>query len=713
MQTIRYSIRYFAVFAALAAWSATTASAADEANADKEKEQQLIALLQSDAPGADKAIACKQLAVFGSKDAVPALAPLLADERLASWARIALEAIPGAEAEKALREAMGSLKGRLLIGAINSIGVRRDAGAVEPLAGRLKDEDAAVASAAAVALGRIGNDAATKLLRQALAGGPAAVRSAVAEGCILCAERLLAEDKADEAAEIYDEVRKADVPRPRILEATRGAILARKLDGIPLLVEQLNSADKGMFQIGLSAARQLAGREVTDALAAEIVRATPQRAALLLRALADRGDTVTSPVVLQSAKSGPKEIRVAAIGVLQRLGDYSSVPTLLEIATENDAELAAAAKTALAELPGKEVDAEIAARLAKADVQLLPLLIELVGQRRIDATPALLKALDHADPKIRHAALTALGATVGLDHLSVLISRVAAPKDPGEAQVAQQALRTACVRMADREACAGQLAAAMSQAPLAAKVALLEVLGATGGAKALQTIGIAAKGGDEQLQDVGSRLLGEWMTVDAAPVLLDLAKTPDNKFNIRALRGHIRLARQFNMPDAQRAEMCQQALEASSREAEKKLVLEVLERYPSVDMLKLAVQAAEDPAVKDEATRVALAIAQKLGGKSVDAQKLLQQIGQTPVKLEIIKAEYGAGAKQRDVTEALRRQAGKSPLIALPSPKYNEAFGGDPAPGVVKQLKVQFRIDGKAGEATFPEDATILLPVPK
>ena len=34
---------------------------------------------------AEKAIACKQLAVYGSKDAVPELAQLLADEQLASW----------------------------------------------------------------------------------------------------------------------------------------------------------------------------------------------------------------------------------------------------------------------------------------------------------------------------------------------------------------------------------------------------------------------------------------------------------------------------------------------------------------------------------------------------------------------------------------------------------------------------------------------------
>ncbi len=54
--------------------------------------------------------------------------PLLADKELTSWARIALEAIPGPAADEALREAMGDVEGRTLIGVINSIGVRGDAG---------------------------------------------------------------------------------------------------------------------------------------------------------------------------------------------------------------------------------------------------------------------------------------------------------------------------------------------------------------------------------------------------------------------------------------------------------------------------------------------------------------------------------------------------------------------------------------------------------
>ena len=41
------------------------------------------------------------------------------------------------------------------------------------------------------------------------------------------------------------------------------------------------------------------------------------------------------------------------------------------------------------------------------------------------------------------------------------------------------------------------------------------------------------------------------------------------------------------------------------------------------------------------------------------------------------------------------------------------SFGGDAAPGSPKQLKIQYRLNGKAGEATFAENDVIVLPVPK
>lgn len=594
--------------------------------ATMEKENELLGVLTGDAPGADKAMACKRLAVYGSEAAAPELAKLLGDEKLASWSRIALEAIPGAKVDEALRGAVGALQGKLLVGTLNSIGVRRDAGSVDTLKTRLQDKDSEVASAAAVALGKIGNAAAAEALRQSLAKAPEGVRSAVAEGCVLCAERFLAEGNATESVAIYDEVRKADVPAQRVVEATRGAILARKADGIPLLVETLNSPKRELFNIALATAREMQGSEVDQTLATELAKAKPERAALVIQAMADRKDTVELSAILKAASAGEQLVRFSAINALGRVGNVSCVPTLLEIASGTDTVLAQNAKTALSELPDASISEEILKRLPKATGKALVALIEVVGQRRIDATGELLKALESADEAVRSAALTSLGATVPADKLAVLIEQVVSPKHAEDAEAAQQALKAAAVRMPDREACAAQIAAALEGKKVATQTILLDILANVGGTNALKAVAAAGKSSDPLLKDASSKLLGDWMTIDAAPVLLELSTTgPADKYQVRSVRGYIRIARQFVMSDQERIDMCQKAFEISKAPAEKKLLLEVLKRYPTAENLKLAIKIAEVAEVKDEAAQAAQAIAEKIG--TPEAKDLVSKAG--------------------------------------------------------------------------------------
>ncbi len=625
MHTTRLS-RHFVFLLAAFLVASSTRAAGPSTSPDQEKA--LIATLRSDASGGEKALACKNLAIYGSSDAVPELAKLLPNEQLSSWARIALEAIPGDAADEALRSASDSLQGKLLVGTINSIGVRRDAAAVDSLTARLGDTDTDVASAAAVALGRIGNDAATNALRGALSSAPANVRNAVAEGCVLCAERLQAEGKSDLAAEIYDEVRGADVPMQRIVEATRGAILARDQDGIPLLLTTLRSPEKKLFQLALSTAREFPGEEIDKALASEVTGASPDRAALIIQAMADRPNSVELAAVLNAAVAGDTQVRLSAIDALRRVGDDSCLSPLLQIAGESDEELAMAAKQTLAELPGEHVDAQIVSLLPTSSGDTYPLLLQLIGQRRIDAVTDVLKAVDHSDQAVRGAALVTLGEIIPLNRLPVLVSQVVSPKHPEDALVATQALRAASVRMPDRAACAAELTNALNQASGDTKSTLLEILSDVGGTGALETIATAAKSTDPQLQDTGSRLLGKWNSVDAAPVLLDLAATaPAEKYQVRALRGYIGLARKFAMPEQQRAEMCAKAMEAASRIDEQKLVLDVLQLHPSVEGLKLALDAKRVPALKTDADAATRAIAQKLRKQGVDVSALMTGSG--------------------------------------------------------------------------------------
>ena len=142
----------------------------------QEEIEKLVGVLESDAEVFDKAIACKRLAVIGTEDAVEALAELLSDETLAHYARYALEPIPDPSVDKALHDALGKLKGKQLIGVINSIGNRQDPKALPGLTKLLADPDPQVAAAAAAAIGRNTRPQASGALEQALGSAPPAVR---------------------------------------------------------------------------------------------------------------------------------------------------------------------------------------------------------------------------------------------------------------------------------------------------------------------------------------------------------------------------------------------------------------------------------------------------------------------------------------------------------------------------------------------------------
>jgi HEAT repeat protein len=598
---------YAAVPARAADWTADQLSRPFPPNSS---EAELLEIVRTAEP-AEKAFACKQLAIHGSKAAVPELAMMLSDEQLASWARVALEAIPDPAAEEALIEAAKKLEGKLLVGVINSIGVRRPAAAVEQLATRLKDKDTEVACAAAVALGKIGDDHALHSFHENFADAPPPVRAAIAEGGILCAERMLAKGKNDTAVAIYDVIRSSDLPRQRILEATRGAILARGADGIPLLVEQLKSSDKAMFQIALITARELAGPEVAKALAGELAGAAPERASLIVLAIGDRNDASLPPAVLQAAREGDPRVRRAAIEVVGKLGEASSVATLLEIASGSDRDLSQAAKAALARLSGDEVNAELVRRVADAKGDSLAILFDTIGQRRIAAPPHLVKAINHSDESVRRAALKALGATAAPKDLLVLVSAATTPKNSDDAAIAWQALEAASIRMPDREATAGELARAMDRANVPTKARFLQILAAMGGPKALATIAAATKSDDAQLQDAGTRALGAWMTADAAEPLYEIASS-DHKYKTRALRGYLRIARQLDLPDSERLAMCRQALKIAERPDERKLALDALKRCASAEAIELASALIDDRELRQPAVETAIYIGEKI-----------------------------------------------------------------------------------------------------
>jgi HEAT repeat protein len=631
MKTILHS-RVLPVATALFLAFALSTFAAESA---AEKQQKFIAILKSDAPPQDKAIPCKQLAIYGTKDAVPALAPLLGDKDLNSWARIALEAIPGPEADEALRAAVPQLKGLLLVGTINSIGARRDAKAVQLLSGKLADGDPQVVAAASVALGYIGGTDAAKALNQALASAGKASATVIAEGCILCAENLYNAGNLAGSEALYDAVRKADVSKQRWLEATRGVILARQSGGIPLLLEQLRSPNRAEFGMALRTARELKGRDVTASIGAELDKAGSDREVMLLMVLADRADTAVLPKLLQVAQKGSKPTRVATLGLLDKFGDPSVLPVLLGAAGDADAEVAAPARSTLTRMEGKAVDAALQKDLSQASGRTLQVLIEIAAMRRMEsALPVVVSSITAPDAGIRRAALNALLTLGSEKQAGDLVQVLTKTQDAADREAVESALTAICGRTGTK--CLPQVQGLAKSNDAELRKVALHAYASMGGPESMSAVIAGIDDSDESVQTEAVGTLSTWPnnwpedTTVAGP-LLDLIKNGKKRSHqVQGARGyllHIQENKNLTNPDKLKA--IDNLLPLLKQAPERRLAVSALGGIPHPKTLTSLVNLTTDAAVAEEACAaiVSVATSRSMQNANKEArQKALQAV---------------------------------------------------------------------------------------
>jgi HEAT repeat protein len=594
-----------------------------------EEVSKLIATLQSaDSSHHDKVVACHRLAIIGPKEAVPALAALLTDEKLAHMARHALEPMTDPAAAAALRDALGKVKGLLLVGVINSIGFRRDAAATGALAGLLSSPDEQVTTAAAAALGRIGTVEAAKKLQGTLSGASGARLIAFADASLTCAERLVADRQRDEATAIFDRLVGAGFPNHIRTAAMCGAITARQAAGIPMLVQQLKSQDKAMLAAAWRAARELPGPNVTKALAAELGRLPAEKQVLLIQVFGDRADKAALTAVLEAAKSGSSTVRVAALQALPRVDDgKSSLPILLQAVTagQNAAE-SDAALVSLGQIGGPEANAKILAALPAVTPAMRARLIGVLGERRAEnATRELLQLAANADAEIGKAAFRALAL-------------VAQPRDLPELIRLSNAVQDAAVKV---PAVLAVFSVSMKIDPVAKRIdpvlnayraatdaktrcSLLQPLGAivkaTGGSpQVFDTVKLALNDPDASVRDAALRCVADWPDASPAAMMLEIVnRDPDPAHREVALRGGIRMAANVAAGrDSTRLDYLawfKQANQAVRTVEEKLMIISGLGNVSQIEGLQLLQPYLDDPAVQTEAALAVVKIAPALAG---------------------------------------------------------------------------------------------------
>lgn len=571
------------------------------------QEDKLIGILRSDASIKDKTDACRELARVGTRQSVPVLALLLGDEQLSSMARYALEPIADPAVDVALRAALRQVQGRLLAGVIYSLGVRKDAQAIEPIARCLADPDPVVAQTAARVLGRLGPGAAPALVK-ALSGATPGNLPAICDGLFRCAEGM----SGAEATAIYDQVRALpNVPLNVRIAAWTGAIRSRGDAGLPLLADAIRGQTPLPPAHAVRIAMDLPGTEVTKTLVRQVGTADPETQVLLIQALGYRADPISTRALVALAQNGSARKRVAALRALVQLGETSALPVLVGAIKDPELAVSSAAQTGLFAFPGKDADAAVVGLLKQPEAKIRVAAIEALSQRRITAaTPLLINAATDPDATVASASFKSLGDLADVSDVPGIIDTLPRTKamTAGEA-----ALATICSRQPSPTACVDQLVSALAQAQGESKLALIRVLGAVGGAPALTAVRTAMSEADPAVKETALRMLCDWATADVLPDLAGISRTAaEPRFKLLALRGQLRLIPTQTIPDAQKLAQLKEILPLLAQAEEQRVALAILGEIRTAESLALVGPFLANGELKEEAALAALSIGEKI-----------------------------------------------------------------------------------------------------
>jgi HEAT repeat protein len=578
-------------------------------------EADLARVLTGPATFEAKRFACTQLAIIGTAASVPATAKLLEEDDTIGIACLALATNPSSEAGQVLREALGRLKAQALVQVINTLGNRRDPEAIGTLQRFATSDDATVASAAYLALGKIGTRPARTALAEARRQNNPAVADAVAAGSFIFAEQLLAQNRRPGAVRIYTELL-ASGQSDRVRRGAFEALV--RLDeegGLQRALQALTGTEAIFKPSAIAAVATMKNPSASKTFGAALPKLEPHLQALLLEALTERNDTDARRAVEAQLDSPHALVRSTAIISLGRIGTPSDVPLLAQ-ATQGAKEPSELKliEVALAGLQGgPAVDQALVAQLRsntpgpktpflaalvrRANPSSLPVFLaeagstspEMVklafqGLARVSAAgdvPAVLKALGNLNAEAVRA--EAVGA------VSQLLNRVGTPSDNA------RAIRTALQA---------------TPRPVGMNT-FLPMLAVCPDAEGLALAAKAAADADASVRDLGLRTLADWPDAAAwAPLSACYGKASSETERVLILRGLTRLLSEQNAhPSPEVIGRYRTLLASTKTDNDRKLILGALAGCHHPDALALALEQLAQPGVQAEAklavTRIA------------------------------------------------------------------------------------------------------------
>jgi HEAT repeat protein len=472
--------------------------------------------------------------------ALAVLAPMLGNADEVNMARLALEPVPGAAVDAAFVTALGRATGATRLALIQSLGTRRQTGAVPALAALLKDTDTAHAAAAAHALGQIGT--AEALLALVAAPNPAA--PAVVEARISAAWQLpeLAGNAALRA--VLDDAR---IAPPQRAAALRGLLAREPASATPRFIEHLSGDDPVFKSVVIEAIAAHPAPGLAAALAGRLASWDAATQEAVIAALGNKGDAAALPAIAAALGHETAGVRLAALAALP---SFTATPELAArvaaVAARASGDEAALALRSLSRLKGPGVSEAIATQATQGESALRSVYLEAIGLRnQTESLPLLFAARRETDVNVRSAALASLNDLAPADSQAELLAWAIDAADGREATRALRAFTSVSLRNTDLATRDRALVGAIDRAAPAVQLRLLTLLPRLPSALTRESAARLALGADERVAGAMLAQLQRWPDATVLPVYVSIAeRTQSDSIRKTAIDGALRLLEQ-------------------------------------------------------------------------------------------------------------------------------------------------------------------------
>lgn len=595
-------------------------------------ERHMIALLESDATVRAKQYICQQLWIIATDASIPMLEKMLLNKDTAEMACYALRTHPSDSASRALREALKRVDDRTTIRIINILGDRKDAACVDQLINLLKSENTDIAEAAAISLGTVGTEKGIEAIENARATATGKMRVILTRAWLRGAEYYARTNRISDAIAIYETLFDASEPLLVRRSALVSALNTGRAEATGLLAAALEKDNPMLRAAGIANSHLLEGPAVTRKLISTIEMTDSYTQVLLIEALGHRDDPLVKDAMTKLAVNTNADVRIAAYNVLADIGDASSAALLCkalnQTPTERETETILAC---LRRMSADGVDRVIVEAMDKADASIQCLLIRVVSDRRYQPAVSILNGYaNDENPAVAKAAFRALGTLGNRQSIPNLMDIVV--ENPNKT-IAEESVR-AIIAITRRDGLENYVRGLTLERlekvdSTTERCRLMPVLAAAPGEETLNYLQGASKDRNTQIQDCAVRLLADYPQAAAAPILLDIFTTTENKAHrTLALRGCSRLCKTTDIPAEKAVNIFRQAMEENATVSEEKLILSTLAEVVHPEALHMTLDAMGKPAVKTEASLAVIALVEKLAktnptAASAGAEKIL------------------------------------------------------------------------------------------